>query len=157
MLLDVVVAITVLMVILLPVAYLLSTTSKVASSNQARLTAQGLAASWLEQANTSAEQSPSAPPSTISPPGGTPSQPTWPTSGIAGSETVGSINCDVYLAGGWCAYSGSGTAWTNGTATTLASGNAPPLEYFIAAKVAGARKRKQCESDYPGAERRSGG
>jgi len=135
MLLDVVVAITVLMVILLPVAYLLSTTSKTQASNQYRLTAQSVAASWLQQEQTSAEQSTTSQPSNISNPGGTGSAPTWPST--PGTETVGSIKYDIYLAGGWCAYSGSGTAWSNGNVQQINSADSPtPLSFFIAVKVA---------------------
>jgi hypothetical protein len=140
-LLDVVVAITVLMVVLLPIAYLLSTTGKVQASNQERLTAQSLAASWLEQERTVAEQSTSGPPATLFPPTGTTSTawpvPPNPTNALPPtSETVGSIAYDVYLAGGWCAYAGANMPWTSGSAsTTSASYAAAPLSYFIAVKV----------------------
>jgi hypothetical protein len=133
-LLDVVVAITVLIVVLLPVAYLLSTTSKIQGTNQNRLTAQGLAASWLEQERTVAQQSTLSAPASISPPFGSAAAPTWPP--VSGVVPVGTINYDIYIAGGYCAYSGSGTAWTNGGVTTTTNGVAAPLTYFIAVKVA---------------------
>jgi Tfp pilus assembly protein PilV len=133
MLLDVVVAITVLMVVLLPIAYLLSTTAKIQTGNQNRLTAQSLAASWLEQTRVSAEQLPTSPPS-VNSATLTGSVLTWPT--YIGTEKVGTITYYVYLAGGWCAYSGAGTQWGNGAVTTTTSGNATPLAYFIATKVA---------------------
>jgi hypothetical protein len=133
-LLDVVVAISVLMVVLLPIAYLLSTTSKIQGSNQDRLTAQSLAASWLEQTRVSAEESPASPPS-VNSASLTGSVLTWPT--YIGTENVGTIKYYVYLAGGWCAYSGPGTQWTNGAVTVNSSGNpATPLAYFVAVKVA---------------------
>jgi hypothetical protein len=129
-LLDVAIAIVVLMIVLLPVAYLLSTTAKTAATNQHRLTAQSIAASWLEQERTAAELSQNNLPS---PPGGTTSNPTWPAA--SGTQTVGTTTYDVYLAGGWCAYSGSGTAWGNGQASTTTTGSPPPIDYFVAAKV----------------------
>ncbi len=133
-LLDVAVAILVLMVVLLPVAYLLSTTSKIQGSNQNRLTAQSLAASWLQQELTAAQQSQSSAPS-VSTPGGSTANPTWPSA--SGTEIVGTITYDIYLTGGWCAYSGSGSAWTNGTVTTTTNtGKSTPLSFFIAVKVA---------------------
>jgi len=121
-------------VILLPVAYLLSTTSKVAGSNQHRLTAQSLAASWLEQERTAAGQSATSPPSAwIQPPTGTGSG-AWPSGPSA--QQVGGFPYQVYVAGGWCAYAGAGVAWNNGAAsTTSPSFAAPPLTYFIAVKV----------------------
>jgi Tfp pilus assembly protein PilV len=131
-LLDVAVAILVLMVILLPIAYLLSSTSTLAASNQHRLTAQSLAASWLEQERTSAGQSATSPPSVSSPVGALPTS--WPSA--AGTEQVGGITYDIYVAGGWCAYSGTGSRWNDGVASTTTTNVAPPpLTYFIAAKV----------------------
>jgi Tfp pilus assembly protein PilV len=133
-LLDVVVAITVLMVVLLPIAYLLSTTSKVGASNQNRLTAQSVAASWLDQERALAQQSSSSPPSNISGPVGSVSSPQWPSTPV--TETVGTITYQIYVAGGWCAYSGAGNAWTNGTVTTTTTGSSTPLSFFVAVKVA---------------------
>jgi hypothetical protein len=121
------IAIVVLMIVLLPVAYLLSTTAKTAATNQHRLTAQSIAASWLEQERTAAELSQNNLPSL---PGGTASNPTWPAA--TGTQTVGTTTYDVYLAGGWCAYLGAGTPWGNGTAP---SNSSPPIAYFVAAKV----------------------
>jgi hypothetical protein len=129
-LLDVVIAIVVLMIVLIPVAYLLSTTSKIATSNQNRLTAQSLAASWLDQERVAAEQSASTTPSTISSPGGTTSSPTWPAA--TGTETVGTITYDIYVAGAWCSYLGAGAAWGNGSAPSSSS---PPIAFFVATKV----------------------
>jgi hypothetical protein len=130
-LLDVVIAIVVLMIVLFPVAYLLSTTSKIATSNQSRLTAQSLAQSWLEQQRTGAEQSSSSPP-TLSV-AGTQSRPLW--NSASGTETVGTITYDIYIGGGWCAYAGNGLAWGNGQATTTTAGNPPPIAFFFAVKV----------------------
>jgi type II secretory pathway pseudopilin PulG len=139
-LLDVVVAITVLMVILLPVAYLLSTTGKTQANNQNRLTAQSLAASWLQQEQTVANQSTTGAPA-IYPPTGT-SSTSWPIPGNPTNapppttETVGSVGFDIYLSGGWCAYAGANMPWTQGSAsTTSTSYAAPPLSYVVAVKV----------------------
>ena len=48
---------------------------------------------------------------------------------------VGTITYDIYLAGGWCAYSGAGATWGNGSATTSKQASRP-IAYFIAVKVA---------------------
>jgi Tfp pilus assembly protein PilV len=133
-LLDVAIAIVVLMIMLLPVAYLLSTSGKTAATNQHRLTAQSLAASWLEQERAAGAQSPSGPPSVSPPTGTTPSS--WPGA-PAETEQIGTTMYSVYVAGGWCVYQGSGVPWSNGTATTTnANLPPPPLTFFIAVKVA---------------------
>jgi hypothetical protein len=48
---------------------------------------------------------------------------------------VGTINYDIYLAGGWCAYSGSGAPWGNSPTSTTTT-NETPIAYFVAVKVA---------------------
>jgi hypothetical protein len=126
------VAIVVLMVVLMPVAYLLSSTTKIAASNQRRLTAQSLAASWLEQERTAGEQPGTSPPSVSFPTGAGASA--WPA--FATTETVGTTPYYIYLSGGWCAYGGSQAAWGNSpSTTTTTTATQPPITFFIAVKV----------------------
>ena len=135
-LLDVAIAIVVLMIVLLPIAYLLSTTAKTAATNQHRLTAQSIAASWLSQEQSAGEQAPTAPPP-VDNPTGTAST-SWPTSPLLPTaETVGDdYTYEVFMAGGWCAYAGPGVRWADGTSSTTTPGSPPPpLTYFIAVKV----------------------
>ncbi len=141
-LLDAVIGTMVILLVLVPVSLLLGSAGNTVGANSDRLTAQGLAAGWVNQELSTALTSSLGPGDSCSS-GSNPAYTTtgwtnvncpgtslaWPTSATT-TMTVGGNLYDIYIVGGWCVLSSSGGTWGNGTASTTS-----PATYAVAVKV----------------------
>ena len=148
-LIDVALAMSILLVVTLALAGLLVALLRVSSNTSSKQVARGIAVGVLqEQRSIAAASTSSFPPSQL--PSSATGSPTWCpttdpcTSGQLLTQKEGSVTYTVYLTGGWCAQTTSGT-WGNtqsGTSTvaTLGStpytGYTPYAGYWVSVKVA---------------------
>lgn len=150
-LVEVLIALTVLMVVLLPVGDLLITTSQVVGSSQFRGTAQQLANSDVAQLQATADSSVNVtPPFTTANLGSgftlamaTPvlssGTVTWPTISSPKTDTVQGETYTQYIVGDWC---GAASA----TASSWAPETSGPVVFVVAVKVVWGRSPSSAAS-----------
>jgi Tfp pilus assembly protein PilV len=121
---EVMIAVVLLMIVLIPAAYLVTQSSGLVGNQRLESVGTKLAATQLATARSQGVPSSSSPTQT----------PAWPSSPTT-TTTVDSEAFKIYQTGGWCtaATSGSsGQGWGNGTLTS----GSPEPSYFAVVKVA---------------------
>jgi len=134
-LVEVLVAVMVLMIVMLPSAWLIANTTMLLGSTKAKGSAEQIATSQVNQVSGNAKAQ--------FPPKGSSTSPTtpspalkntaWEPSGAGSTVTIGTIKFLAYEAGGWCALE-KGTSGYDWLGQKVTSAIGPPT-YFVVIKV----------------------